>query len=223
MTINQAIYIIRERVSQYSADSSISNREILFELDLARAEYYNSLLKNNRYRKLSESSKQIICIELEEVSNSECGCTEEDCTILRSTKTIPTAISDKVKVSSGKYDAIAFDSVSWSKFIYSGYSKYSKDVVYAAFRSDNHIYIKSNNPLHKVIPCVYVSASFENPAEAAEFKFEDGTSCYDKDTTNYPMSAGEFSVIKEIVIKKMLNELKVPEDNINNANDDIKG
>lgn len=223
MTVNEAIYSVRKGIKQYTDDTSITNRSILFEIDLGRAEYYDALTNSNRLKNVPEQAKQTICLTLEEISNAQCGCTTTDCTILRSVKEVPKVLGSKPRISSAEFDSVSFNSVSWDRFIYSGHSKYNKDSVFASLRSDDYVYIKSKNPLHKVMNCIYLTGLFAQPDDASEFQNENGTNCYDKSTSEYPMDMSGFSKVREMVIKKFLRELRVPEDVINNAHDDTQG
>ena len=71
--------------------------------------------------------------------------------------------------------------------------------------------------------CIYLTGLFAQPDDASEFQNENGTNCYDKSTSEYPMDMSGFSKVREMVIKKFLRELRVPEDVINNAHDDTQG
>ena len=142
MTVNEAIYSVRKGIKQYTDDTSITNRSILFEIDLGRAEYYDALTNSNRLKNVPEQAKQTICLTLEEISNAQCGCTTTDCTILRSVKEVPKVLGSKPRISSAEFDSVSFNSVSWDRFIYSGHSKYNKDSVFASLRSDDSYTLK---------------------------------------------------------------------------------
>lgn len=219
MTFNEVIYSIREGVRQYSDDSTLSNRLILFNVDLERASYLNYHANKGE---LPDTNKQTICLTLEETSNTECGCITEDCTIMRSTVIIPKMI-DRGRVAIGAKDSIPIKVISWNKFVHSGNNKYNQDTIFAAVNPDGRLYLKSNNVLHKLLECAYLTATFENPKAAEDFSNEDGTVCFNASTDAYPIDMDGFNRIRKVVLKTLLMSLGVPEDLINNANDDIQG
>lgn len=219
MTYNEVIYSIREGVRQYSDDSSLSNRLILFLVNLERASYLKFYSDKGR---LPETNKQTICLQFEEVINSECGCENESCTILKSTKKVPKLVND-AKFTIGAKDAIASNFVSWNRFTHSGFNKYNTNLVFASVNADQFLYIKSPNELHKFITCGYLTGIFESPDDASEFTDLNGSSCYNAETDEYPLDMDGFNKIRQVVISKLAQSLGIPEDTINNAADDIQG
>lgn len=218
MTYNEVIYSIREGVRQYSDDSSLSNRLILFNIDLERASYLKYYANKGE---LPDTNKQTICLLLEETTNSECGCVSEDCTILRSVKKVPKMI-DRGRVAIGTRDAIPIKIISWNQFIHAGNNKYNQNTIFASLNPDGKIYLKSNNNLHKLIDCIYLTATFENPKESEDFYDTTGNLCYNAETDDYPLDADGFNRVRKVVLQSLLASLGVPEDLINNANDDIQ-
>lgn len=213
MTYNEVIYSIREGVRQYSDDSSLSNRYIEFEVAVERAALIYTLYKK---KDVPSDYLQTICISTELVPNSECGCVDEECTILRGVSDIPPTIGN-IKVGAGTKDSIPFDSISWNRFIHSGFNRYNQKTIFASLHTDDKAYIKSKDNLHKLIPCIYVTGIFENPSDAATV-----SECTDRNTAVYPIEMAVFSAVQEKVVNKILRALGVPMDDINNAKDDVQ-
>lgn len=213
MTYNEAIYSIREGVRQYADDSSISNRFIEFELAIERAKFIPMKYKT---KIIPDSYKQTLCFDLEETTNSECGCVDENCTLMRTTTKVPTFIGN-LTVASGTKDSIPFSNVSWNRFTHSGNNAYNINTVFSSVHTDYRLYLKSKNNLYKLIECINIRGVFDNPSDAVS-----SSTCGDKATDRYPIEAADFAYVQEAVIKKLLLMLNIPEDLDNNANDDAR-
>ena len=226
MTENKLIFDQRERLSQVIDDSDISDRYIMFLYNLKRAKYLRQDL-NNLQKTVDNSIIQEFCLEMEEVSINDCNVDYECGTIMRSVKPIPKPLelhlkSAITKVKPTNKIALPFNYVDKSRAIYSQYSVFGNSI-YSFLDVDLHIYLVSTSELVKMIDCLTVAGIFESPEELYNYKnccgCNDSLPCYDSDFTEYPLQAHHIDTISEEIFQVLVNKLKVPEDKINNSDD----
>ena len=89
--------------------------------------------------------------------------------------------------------------------------------------TDKHLYLKSTNPNFKYLKKVEVNALFEDALEAAKLSCnEDGSNC-DYLNSKYPFEESLIPLLIEMVVKELTPTIYKPEDDINNASDDLTG
>jgi len=222
----QLIYSVREGVSQYTDDSNLSDRYIMYLFNLKRSKYLRNDL-NNLQKTIDLSVTQSLCLELEEVSANECGI-EYDCgTIMRSKQKLPQPLELHLKtaiinIRPTNRISIPFNFVNKEQAIWSKYSPFGNSI-YAFLDNDNYIYLVSESNAVKLIDCISVTAIFEDPLLLRDYKTCCGCEivkqCYDDLTTDYPLQAHHVDSITEEIIKTIVRKLQIPEDENNNAND----
>jgi len=225
MTEDQLVYSIREKLSQYADDSDFDNREILFEINLQRALYLRNLY-NTRHRTIDPEVKQILCVPMIEASPSECGCLETDCTVLRSKEPLPSLI--ELHDTNGIFytgpadvGSKPFSYVSYIQAMFSGERTYSQNTIYTFMNPNGHLFLKSKNPLNKMIDCIMVHAILEFPEEAAAYNNPNGSACYDRSITKYPVKAHALAYITELVVQRLLFKLGIPVDRVNDSSSEL--
>lgn len=222
MQYNEIIYSIRERLSQLIDDSDISNEEIIFEINNQRALLYRNEY-NQRNRVVDEDAKQVLCVDLQEVSDDEC-CVDSDCTVLRSVNKLPRTIELYHKnaiygISSTTVGSKPFSMVAWAHFPYAGSNKYAKKEIYVAYYN-GYIYLKSQNNLHKFLEKITIEVILEDPFDVQDYMDCDGGDCFDEDTFEYPLKRHMFVRIAPMVIQNLTQQLTMPEDNENDSEDE---
>lgn len=226
MTEAQLTYSVREGVRQYTDDSDISDRYIMYLFNLKRSKYLRNDL-NNLQKTIDQSVLQQLCLELEEVSANECGITEDCGTIMRTKKKLPSPLelhlkSAIVHIRPTNRIAVPFNFVNKERAIFSKYSAFSQSI-YAFLDTDDYIYLVSESNAVKLIECISVSAIFEDPLLLKDYINCCGCQipkpCYDPLTTEYPLQAHHVDNITEEIIKMLVRRLQIPEDENNNAND----
>lgn len=225
MTENKLIYDLREKLNQIIDDSEISDRYIMYLYNLKRAKYLRQDL-NNFQKTVDNSIIQEFCLEMEEVSINDCGVDYECGTIMRSVKPIPKPLelhlkSAITKVKPTNKTSLPFNYVEKSRAILSNYSSFPGSV-YSFLDVDLHIYILSTSPTVKMIDCLTVAGIFESPEQLRDYKNCcdcSNITCYDSDLTEYPLQAHHIDTISEEIFQVLVNKLKIPEDKINNSND----
>ena len=103
---------------------------------------------------------------------------------------------------------------------YVGYNKYLQNIIYASIGPDNYLYFKSNNPQYLYLEKVKMTGVFENSEEASKLQCEGDNECDILDRI-FPIEESLVSPMIELVVKELLGAQYRPEDNVNNAKDDI--
>ena len=222
MTQNEIIYSVRNQLRQEVDDSSIDDREILFELNIQRAVYYtNEFNKPGRY--FDEDIIQTLCMKMEVADRSDCGCQFTGCNVLRTVDKVPPTLglhtgNAIIRVTGIDSMSVPFSLVPFSRIPYVGDGKFDKNMIYASLHPNGHIYLKSDNNLAKMIEYIYVTVVLEDPMDAKPFKDCNTGDCY-SGNSEYPLKAKVLGYISEMVVQKFLRKLQIPEDQANNADD----
>lgn len=226
MKLDKLIYDVREALKQYSDDSEISDRYIVYLYGIKRAKYLRQDLNN--YQRTSDNSiKQTFCIDLEEVSANECGLDLECDTILRTTKTIPTPIElhTKEAISSVKPTnrlAVSFNYITKNRVQFLDGAHYKK-ALYSFLDPDGHIYVVSSGNTYKLLECLTITGVFDDPTELATFSnccgCEDATPCFSFSETEYPIQPHYIDVIRQEIVQDLMRFIQIPEDKENDTTD----
>lgn len=222
--LNELVYDIREAVNQFTDDSEIDDRYIIFLYNTNRALFLRQDL-NNLQRTPDTSILQQLCVKMKEVSVNECGLDYDCGTILRTVTPIPKVLDLHLKSAltevkpTNKLSA-PFNFVNKNRALISVYSMFNK-TIFAFLDADNHIYLISKTPSVKLIECISITGVFENPLDLANYTTccgcETSQSCYDEMTSEYPLSSHYIKSIRDEVIKTLIGKLKTPEDKSNDA------
>lgn len=222
MTLNEAIYDIRNAIRQYADDSSIDNREIIFEINKQRAIFLKNKY-NQGIKHISPTVIQPICMDVELADADECDCADSGCFVMRTVEKLPSTLDLNKKEGVTRVSGVnilnqSFSFVSQDKAINSGHNRFTKtNSIYSFLHPNGHIYIKSYNKMVKMLECIVVHAILENPLDAEPFNTGDYCFDYDKE---YPMKLSTDGYIFKMIVNRFLMQLGIPEDIINNANND---
>lgn len=217
-TYKELIYLCLDEVKQHSDDAFYTEDHVMFLL-----EKYRSFLLKQRYadikKPIPESNYQTICLTLEEVpaiSGEPC----EGGYYLRSISKVPFIMKIGVPlVYPLDYYQGEITYISRDRMRYTGHNKYLKNIIYTSLGPDNHLYFKSANPQYYYLERVKVTAIFENPREAFELQCS-GDVCDIYDAT-FPIEESLIPPLIELVLKELLGAAYRPEDDVNNAKDDL--
>lgn len=225
-TIAQITYGVREGIKEYTDDSNISDRYILYLFGIKRSKYLRNDL-NNLQKTIDNSILQTLCLELEEISINQCNI-EYDCgTIMRTKQKVPKPLELHLKsaitnVKPTNRTAVPFNYVNKERAIWSKHSSFGQ-AIYAFLDDDQYVYLVSESKSVKLIECVSVSGIFEDPLELRQYKNCCGCEipkvCFNDLTTDYPLQAHHVDNISEEIIKKLIGRIQLPEDETNNADD----
>lgn len=224
--INELYYDIREAVNEYSDDTELDQRYVMYLYNTKRAKYLRQDL--NRYeRTVDVSAQQTFCIKLEEVDATECSTSFNCEKILRSTVKIPKPIELHTKVAltsvkPTKLIALPFNFITKERAAYVSDSPFSK-AIYAFYDPTGYIYVYSKSVIN-LLDCITITGIFENPLELKNFKnccdcTNTATVCFDENTTEYPLPAHLIDLIKNEIVAEIIRKKQIPEDKENDATD----
>ena len=199
-----------EGTSKISDDTEININQIYFKIDTTRAFLIRQ--DQSKGRSLSDNIMQTIsCVNVIEVSASECCNVTSDCTILRTKNKIPRPLELHQKdlitrVSGSNIQAGSWNQIPYAKLQFSGISKWTKEST-KWFLKDNYIYIINPPNINKIS----ISGVFEKPSDLGNYVSCTGTSCYSPET-EYPLSVHMIPTLKQLVLEDMLREKGNPSD-----------
>lgn len=215
-TFRELVYLVSDEMKNISDDSIINNEHILFVLDKYRA-YIIKQYYDNIKRKIPSSLYQTICLNLEEYDDGICSCG-----YLRSIENVPDLMTTgSVTFLTKGIVNPKITNVSQERFKYAGNGKYAGNTIYANI--NERLYLKSNNPLFMNLEKIEMRGIFEDSAKASELACEkdNGNLSCDPLDNEFPLEAALIPSVVELTLKELLGALYRPEDNENNANDDL--
>jgi len=226
MKLQKMIYDVRTAIRDTVDDTKFSDRYIIYLYNLKRSKYLRNDA-NNLQKLIDNSILQKFCMDMEEVSVNECGLDYDCDTIMRSKTIIPiplelhlksaiTEVKPTVKITK------PFNFVNKERAIWSQYSPFAESI-YAFLDTDKYIYLISKSKTVKLIDCITVTGIFEDPLELQNYKnccsCEEPQPCFDENETEYPLQAHHVDSIRNEIIQTLVGSLKLPQDEINDAND----
>ena len=229
MNLAKIIFDVRESLKLYTDDGEISNRYITYLLGIKRSKYLRQDM-NNYQRTTDISVTQTLCLGLEVVSASQCGLDIECKTILRTKRQIPQPLELHIKsaitsVRPTNRIAIPFNFTTKEKAIYSKHSPFNK-AIFAFLDNDKHIYLLSELDTINMLECVTITGVFEDPLALINYTnccdCVDTPSCFNEDTTEYPLQPHYIDVIKTDIVNELVAKSKIKEDDSNDTNDSLQ-
>jgi len=225
MKLSKIIYDVRESLKLYTDDGEISNRYITYLLGIKRSKYLRQDLNNHQHT-TDISTTQTLCLGLEVVSANQCGLTLECDTILRTKRPIPQPIELHIKTAISSVRptnriAIPFNFTTKEKAIYSEHSPFSK-AIFAFIDNDKHIYLLSKLNTVNLLECITITGVFEDPLDLINYTnccdCNDAPSCFDEDTTEYPLQPHYVDLIKTEIVNEIAAKMTIKEDKTNDSN-----
>lgn len=221
-TYKELVYLILDELKVVSDDSHFQEEHIIALLD-----HYRVFLLKQRYsdirKEIPDSNYQTICVDLEQ-ANAISGVPCEGNDYMKSVGKIPKMMQvGSRKISSVDFFQGNFAYVDNERFKYVGYNKYLKNQIYGTIAPDSHLYLKSNNPQLYYLNKVKVTGIFEDSSEVANNQCPDEqgeTTCDIMDMT-FPIEASLVPPLVELIVKELSGKVYQPEDDANNATDDL--
>lgn len=221
-TYREIVYMCLDELKFISDDAYYTQDHIIFLADKYRA----FLLKKNYTdvkKAIPESDYQTICLNLEKVQ----GIPGDDCSdvYMRSIETIPNILP----VGTPKVTPLDFLSgeityVGRERMKYVGHNKYLRNIIYCTIGPDNKLYLRSQNPQLFYLEKVSYSGVFEDSAKASEMSCEGASeSKCDPLDNPYPLEEALIPLVIEFIVKELSGAAYRPEDETNNAKDDLAG
>ena len=220
MTYREIVYACLDILKLTSDDSLYTEDHIIFLANKAR-----TLLLKQRYsdikKRIPESNYQTICLDLEKVQNIQ----DLECkgSSLRTVQEIPYLMKiGNPKVYPQNYYLGEITYISRERMRYVGHNKYLQNIIYCSLAPDNHLYFKSSNPQHLYLKKVQVTGIFEDIQNASQLECNnDNSQCQDILDKTFPLEEGLVHPLIEIIVKQLGPSVDLPQDQENNAQDDL--
>jgi hypothetical protein len=199
-----------------SDDSYITIDHVIFLVSKIR-----SFLLKQKYsdirKEVPQSNYQTICLNLIPTTSSWLG---KDNQYLKSTERVPSTLSIGTTTVHPEdfYVGTYITYVSKERMRYVGNNKWLKNFIYATIGPDNYLYLNSANPQFLYLESLYITGIFENPREI--HGLTNSSKCGFEDSI-YPLEEALIPAVIELVVKELSVPRYSPEDNINNAKDDL--
>lgn len=216
-TLRELIYMVLDELKLSSDDSFFNEEHVAFLINKYRSFILKQQYKDIR-KDIPESNYQTIdfhLIQVPAISGIPCECG----TFLRSENKVPYLIpvgTTKIYTEGYYNNEISF--VSKERFRYVGNNKWLKNFIYATIGPDNYLYLNSANPQFLYLESLYITGIFENPGEI--YGLTNSSNCGFEDSI-YPLEEALIPPVIELVVKELSVPRYSPEDNINNAKDNL--
>lgn len=222
MTYRQVIYMVLDEIKSISDDAFFTEEHVLLLVN----NYRNFILKQ-RYsdikKPIPESNYQTICLNLIQVP-AIAGAPCEGGTFLRSKEKVPFMMKiGTPKVYPINYYLGEITYVSRERMRYVGYNKYLQNIIYASLGPDNYLYLQSSNPQYLYLEKVRLNGIFENIEYVSDLLCDDSgdsINCDIMDKT-FPVEDALVPPIIELTVKELLGAEYRPEDDSNDAKDEL--
>lgn len=220
----EIVYMVLDELHQYSDDANITEGHIIF-----LAGRYRSFLLKQRYytdlkKEIPESNYQTLCLTLEKTEGIE-GLPCEGGYYLRTKEEIPATlpIGTTRLFTAGNYYHGDISYVTRDRMKYVGYNPWMKNIIYASLSPSNRIYLTSGNAQFLHLCQIQMTGIFEDPEAASEFECEnndDNNKC-DIMERDFPIEDALIPPMIELIVKELAPSVTAPEDENNNADDDL--
>lgn len=222
-TYRELVYLVLDEIKGTSDDFTYTEEHVMFLLSK-----YRAFLLKQRYsdikKQMPESNYQTICLDLIEVP-AICGEPCEGGSYLRSKSKVPFTM----QVGTPRVYPIDFyqgniSYISRDRMRYVGYNKYLQNIIYCSIAPDGYLYFKSFNPQFLYLEKVKFTAIFQDSLEATKLQ------CSNEDANNiicdildsqFPIEDAIIPPLVELVVKELERASTNPDDENNNAKDDL--
>lgn len=221
-TYKELIYVVLDELKLSSDDTQYTEDHIIFLLDK-----YRAFLLKQKYsdikKYIPESNYQTICLDLIQVPAIAGGPCEGG-TYLRSKEKIPFLIKiGTPRVYPLDYYQGEITYVSRDRMRYVGYNKFLQNIIYCSLGPDNYLYFKSSNPQYLYLEKVKFTGVFQDSAKASDLQCPDDNGdiiCDILDRT-FPIEDSLIPPLVELIVKELSSSIYRPDDETNNAKDDL--
>lgn len=219
-TYRELTYIVLDELKLSSDDSYYTEDHIIFLLN-----NYRAFLLKQRYsdikKQIPESNYQTICLSLIQVPATTGEC--ESGEYLRSVEKVPFLMQiGAPRVYCSDYYSGDISYISRDRMRFVGYNKYLQNIIYSSLHPDNHLYFKTFDISNINMTKVKMTAIFLNPQEAVNLMcLEENEILPDILDVVFPIEESLIPPLVELVIKELQGNVYKPEDENNNAKDDL--
>lgn len=221
-TYKELIYMVLDELKLSSDDTQYTEDHIIFLLDK-----YRAFLLKQKYsdikKYIPESNYQTICLDLIQVPAIAGGPCEGG-TYLRSKEKIPFLIKiGTPRVYPLDYYQGEITYVSRDRMRYVGYNKFLQNIIYCSLGPDNYLYFKSSNPQYLYLEKVKFTGVFQDSTKASDLQCPDdnGDIICDVLDRTFPIEDSLIPPLVELIVKELSSSIYRPDDETNNAKDDL--
>ena len=214
--------MVLDELKLSSDDTQYTEDHIIFLLDK-----YRAFLLKQKYsdikKYIPESNYQTICLDLIQVPAIAGGPCEGG-TYLRSKEKIPFLIKiGTPRVYPLDYYQGEITYVSRDRMRYVGYNKFLQNIIYCSLGPDNYLYFKSSNPQYLYLEKVKFTGVFQDSTKASDLQCPDdnGDIICDVLDRTFPIEDSLIPPLVELIVKELSSSIYRPDDEINNAKDDL--
>lgn len=220
-TYRQIAYMCLDELKLMSDDADFNEDHVYFLMN----KYRNYILKQKYLdikKEIPESNYQTICVDLEPYDPMEGQSSCETQMYLRSTKPIP-YLSEiaSPKVFGVDYYTGEITYVSRERMKYVGENKYLQNFIYSSLGPDTKLYLKSQNPQFLYLKKAKVMGVFEDAEAASKMACEGEDSNCDFTEKEFPLEEALIPILIQSVTKELYSSIYRPDDDENNAKDDL--
>lgn len=223
MLVKEIVYMVLDLAKAYTSDDSFFTEDhIIFLLKKYRSFLIKKEIDKQKTLGVSDFEYQQLCLNLEKVPAIDgTACTGGY--YLRSKEEIPKIIDGTQPrvYPVDFYQGIHISYVSRDKMRYVGTNKFLQNILYVSLGPDLHLYLKSNNPQFFYLKKLKVDAVFEDFEDAQDLQCDtENLSCDILDRT-FPIREHLVPTLIELVVQELVGALYKPQDEKNNASDDL--
>lgn len=232
MNITKVISLLRNRIKQFSDDSTFTDEQLYTELVIKRNKFQSQRFR--KYYNISDDLKTVFCTPMEVANSHDCDCVRIGCKVVKSKYQIPATLSgrnrDQIRVYTLDYKEIFRVTPQEQKTNQLDDVK-SGEITYSLL--NRHIIIWNTDidiERNSYIKGILVEGVWEDETEWDGITICDESSdiktidnCFDIETTKFAIDADLLDyVIDEATAVLTGTPLQIIQDNTNDANDDIK-
>jgi len=219
MTLNQIIFDIKEMLSQYTYENTLSDVHLAYIFTNKRNTYIRNYISNLK-KELPIQAMQQICVTLEE--DDIC---EDDFIYLKSTQRLPATIESTGRSNisqaylnsrTAKWINIV-DYQRWPYIKLGG--RFNDKQLYITLDPDDYVLVWSPSNNHELIEDLKLNIIAEDPELAYNMQCNLDKKCEFFDS-EYPIESSMIDPIKREILNELLIKYRIPTDIINNANMD---
>lgn len=216
----ELVYMVLDELKLLSDDSQITEDHVIFLLSK-----YRSLILRKTYSDIRKQvpldNYQTICLDLIQVpaiSGEPC----EGGVYLRSKEKVPILMNIGVpRVYPIDYYQGEITYISRERMRYVGFNKYLQNIIYCSIGPDNYLYFKSSNPQYLYLEKVKFTGVFMDSTSVSELSCEGSEEICDIMDRDFPIEDSLVQVIIELVVKELSGSIYRPDDEKNDAKDNL--
>lgn len=214
--------MVLDELKLSSDDAQFTEDHVMFLLNK-----YRTFLLKQRYsdikKQIPESNYQTICLDLIQVP-AILGEPCEGGTYLRSKEKIPFLMQvGTPRVYPIDYYQGEITYVSRDRMRYVGYNKFLQNIIYCSIGPDNYLYFKSFNPQYLHLEKAKFTGIFQDSMQASDLQCpnDNGETICDPIDRTFPIEGALVPPLIELVVKELAGSVYKPDDEVNNAKDDL--